>query len=166
MYKINDLVIYRRDVCRVVGQEVSPSSGEDCYVLTPYETDDGSVRMLVPVSNKGGHLRDVITPAEAELLMENLDRIQPLVDKPANMKSQYVAMLKGDDIEDLIRVIKTAYMRNRTRMDNHKKLAAIDGEYLGRAQNYLLKELSVSYQKDYKTVEEDFLESLRRHGIG
>ena len=105
MYSIDDLVIYRRDVCRVAGRETSQVSGEDCYVLTPYASDDGSVRMLVPVSNKGGHLRDIITPPEAEALMERIGSIEPLVDKPANMKSQYVAMLRGDSIEDLIRVI-------------------------------------------------------------
>ncbi len=165
MYDIDDLVIYRRDVCRVIGTAKSPSTGEECYILTPYETVDGSVRMTVPVANRGGHIRDVITPDEAQALMDRIGTIEPLVDKPANMKSQYVAMLKGDEIEDLIRVIKTACMRNRVRMDNHKKLAAIDGEYLGRAQDYLLKELSVTYGKCYEEVKEDFVANLRKHGI-
>ena len=166
MYSIDDLVICRRDVCRVAGRETSQVSGEDCYVLTPYASDDGSVRMLVPVSNKGGHLRDIITPPEAEALMERIGSIEPLVDKPANMKSQYVAMLRGDSIEDLIRVIKTASMRNKARMENHKKLAAIDGEYLAKAMDYILKELSVAYGKGYDEIKEDFLASLRSCGIG
>ena len=32
MYKINDVVIYKRDVCRVVGREKSGFTGEKCYI--------------------------------------------------------------------------------------------------------------------------------------
>ena len=61
MYKINDVVVYKRDVCRVVGREKSGFTGEKCYILVPYHNTDGSTRMQVPVSNKAGHLRDLIT---------------------------------------------------------------------------------------------------------
>ena len=30
MYKINDVVVYKRDVCRVVGREKSGFTGEKC----------------------------------------------------------------------------------------------------------------------------------------
>ena len=144
MYKINDIVVYRRDVCKVVGKHRSDFTGEQCYILVPYMQQDGSVRMQVPVANKGGHLRDLITPEEIDQLIKDTPDIEMLVNKPANMKSQYAALLKGDEISDLIRIIKTSYSRNQARLEQHKKLASIDDEYLRKAEQYLYAELSVS----------------------
>ena len=162
MYKKNDVVVYRRDVCRVSGKEKSDMTGEQCYVLEPYDKNEANMKMLVPVSNKAGHLRDLITPEEIKALIKNYDDVEPLEDKPANMKSQYVAMLKGDSIEDLIRIIKTSYMRNKARMDSHKKLAAIDGEYLEKAETYLFKELGVSLGKSLEQAKEYFIKEVQK----
>lgn len=56
MYKVNDVVVYRRNVCKIVGRKKSDLTGEQCYVLEPYIDPDGSVRMMVPVSNRGGNI--------------------------------------------------------------------------------------------------------------
>ncbi len=64
MYKVDDVVVFRRNVCRVVGREISDMTGEDCYVLEPYHRVEGSMVMKVPVSNKAGHLRDVMSKDE------------------------------------------------------------------------------------------------------
>ena len=100
MYKIDDVVVYRRNVCRVVGQCTSDLTGEDCYILEPYSLQDGSTRMKVPVANKGGHLRDLITREEIDRLIGRFHTIECLENKPANMKSQYAALLKGDEPEE------------------------------------------------------------------
>lgn len=162
MYKKNDIVVYRRDVCRVTGKEKHDLTGEQCYVLAPYDTNDGSIRMLVPVSNKAGHLRDLITTDEIKKLIKRFPDVEPLEDKPANMKSQYVTMLKGSSIEDLIRIMKTSYMRNKIRLDNHKKLAAIDGEYLDKAEGYLFKELSVTLGKSVEETKDYFMKEVTK----
>ena len=113
MYKINDIVVYKRDVCKVIGKHRSDFTGEQCYILVPYNQQDGSVKMQVPVSNKGGHLRNLITEHEIDELIASTPFLEELENKPANMKSQYAALMKGDDIMDLIRIIKTSYGRNR-----------------------------------------------------
>ncbi|MBQ9048724.1 MAG: hypothetical protein IJ120_12580 [Solobacterium sp.] len=161
MYNINDVVVYRRDVCRVVDKIKSDMTGELCYVLEPFHGADGSVRMQVPVANKAGHLRDLITKEGIEELMQNVHSIETLEDKPANMKSQYVALLKGDDITDLIRIIKTSYQRNKARQDSHKKLAAIDGEYLNKAEHYLFSELAVALNMTFEESKEFFEEKMK-----
>ena len=60
MYRINDVVVYRRDVCKVVAKKKSDFTGEMCYVLVPYDSTDRTVTMQVPVSNRAGHLRDLV----------------------------------------------------------------------------------------------------------
>ena len=158
MYKINDIVVYRRDVCRVIGRHRSDFTGEQCYILVPYANQDGSVKMQVPIANKGGHLRDLITREEIDKLIKSTPDIELLENKPANMKSVYANLLKGDEISDLIRIIKTSYLRNQARLEANKKIASIDDEYLRKAEKYLYEEIAVSLGLSYeesKTFFED-----------
>ena len=156
MYKVNDIVVYRRDVCKIIGKHRSDFTGEMCYEMVPYMVQDGSIKMLVPVSNRGGHLRDLITKEEVDALIKEAAGIKALANKPANMKSQYANLLKGDDINDLICIIKTSYGRNKARMEQHKKLASIDDEYLQKAEKYLYDEISVALGMDYEEAKEYF----------
>ena len=162
MYKVNDVVVYRRDVCKIVGKHKSDFTGEQCYILVPYYNQDGSVRMQVPVSNKAGHLRDLVTKDEIHDLIQNTPDIETLVNKPANMKSQYSALLKTDDLSDLVRIIKTSYGRNKIRMEQHKKLASIDDEYLQRAEKYLYDEISVALNLSYDESKQYFEDEVAK----
>lgn len=157
MYQVNDVVVFRRKVCRVIGKEKSDFTGEMCYVLEPYNAEAGqSVRMLVPVSNKGGHLRSLATKQEIDDLCRRADDVELLESKPANMKSLYAAIMKGDSLDELVSVIKTSYLRNHERALNHKKLASIDEEYLKKAADFLYSEMSVALGIPYEDCADYF----------
>ena len=160
MYKVNDIVVYRRDVCKIIGKHRSDFTGEQCYILVPYDKQDGSVKMQVPVSNKGGHLRSLITKEEIDRLIEETPDIERLENKPANMKSQYAALLKGDEPEELMRIIKTSYLRNKERLESHKKLASIDGEYMRKAEQYLFEEFAVALETTFDQAKDYFEKQL------
>ena len=162
MYNINDVVVYRRDVCQVADLRKSDTTGELCYVLVPYGSTDGSMTMQVPVSNKGGHLRDLISREQIDELIVNTPDIETLESKPANMKSQYAALMKGDSLEDLVCIIKTSYLRNDERMKNHKKLASIDAEYLEKAEKLLFSELSIALGMPYEESKAFFEKEVAR----
>ena len=162
MYKIDDIVVYRRDVCRVADIKVSERTGEECYVLVPYGSTDNSVTMQVPVSNKAGHLRSLVTREEIDDLIVSAPGIETLESKPANMKSQYAALMKGDSLEDLICIIKTSFLRNDERQKNHKKLASIDNEYLEKAEKLLYTELSVALGMSYEECKEFFEKEVEK----
>lgn len=162
MYKINDIVVYKRDVCRVVGKHRSDFTGELCYILIPYNNMDGSTKMQVPVSNKGGHLRDLITMEEIRELIEKAPAIETLENKPANMKAQYANLLKGDSLQDLVCIIKTSYGRNQQRIEQHKKLASVDDEYLQRAEKYLFDEMAVAMHCSYEEAKRYFNEEVAK----
>ena len=112
--------------------------------------------MQVPIANKAGHLRALITKEEIEELINATAHIDLLENKPANMKSQYANLLKTDDIHDLIAIIKTSYSRNQVRIENHKKTASVDDEYLQKAENYLFNELAVALDMSYDAAKEYF----------
>lgn len=163
MYKINDVVVYRRDVCKVVGKQRSDFTGEKCYVLVPYYKDDGSIKMQVPMSNKGGHLRDLVTKEEIRKLIKETPDIELLESKPANMKSQYANLIKSDSLQDLVCIIKTSYSRNKERMDQHKKLASIDDEYLQKAEEYLYNELAVALGMSFEEAKDYFSKEVAKY---
>lgn len=161
-YKPGDVVVYRREVCKVVKIAKSDFTGEKVYILEPYINQNVSVRMQVPLTNKGGHLRDLITADEIKQLIRETPDIEMLESKSANMKSQYAALIKGDDIKDLIRIIKTSYMRNRERLSSHKKMTTIDDEYLQKAENYLYTEIGVSLDLSYDESKYFFEDAVRK----
>ena len=95
---------------------------------------------------------------EIDELIKSTPDIELLENKPANMKSVYANLLKGDEISDLIRIIKTSYLRNQARLEANKKIASIDDEYLRKAEKYLYEEIAVSLGLSYeesKTFFED-----------
>ncbi len=161
-YKPGDVVVYRREVCRVTKIAKSDFTKEKCYILEPYRGNDQSVRMQVPIANKGGHLRDLSTKEDIDALIRNVPDIEMLENKPANMKSQYAALMNGDALEDLIRIIKTSYMRNQQRLSNHKKLASIDDEYLQKAERYLYEEIGVALGMDFDESKAYFESEVRK----
>ena len=165
-YKKGDIVMYKRDVCRVVRIGESDYTGEKCYILVPTARPDGSIKMQVPVSNKSGHLRDLITRDEIRELIRKTPDVETLVSKPANMKSQYAALMHSDDVLDLDRIIKTSYERNQERIASHKKLASIDDEYLRRAEKYLYNEISASTGMSFDESKEYFESEVKKEEAG
>lgn len=154
--------MYKREVCRIVGKEKSTFSGEKCYILVPYNSEDGSIRMQVPIANKAGHIRDLITKDEIQELIQETPNIETLENKSANMKSQYANLLKTDNIADLVCIIKTSYLRNKARLDAHKKAASVDDEYLQKAEKYLFDELSVVLGMSFDEAKEYFNDEVNK----
>lgn len=161
-YKKGDIVVFRRDVCKVVNIAKSDFTGEKCYVMVPYLKQDGSVKMQVPVSNKAGHLRDLSTKEEILGLIKMVNDVETIESKPANMKSQYAALLKTDDIKDLICIMKTTYIRNRERMLNNKKPASVDHEYFEKAEYYLFNEIAVVLDMSYDEAKAYFTSEVEK----
>ena len=155
MYQVDDIVVYRRDVCKVVGTQKNEMTQQMFYILVPYEKQDGSVRIQVPV-NGTGLLRNVVTKEEVRQLIERTPYIETLESKPANMKSQYAAVLKGDSLTDLVCIIKTSFLRNKERLEQHKKLASIDDEYMQKAEHLLFSELSIALGMSYEEAKQYF----------
>ena len=144
------------------GKEASDFTKEKCYVLVPFANPDGSVKMQVPISDKGGHLRDMITKEEIQDLIEAIKNQDPVESKTSNLKSQYSNLLNSDSLEDLVRIIKTSYQRNQQRIAQNKRTASIDDEYLHKAEKYLFNEIAASLNISYEEAGQYFKEQVNR----
>ena len=151
MYNIGDYVIYKRDVCCIKDVE------EKYYVI--YPLTDNSLTIKVPIDTK---FRDLITKEECEKLINSIPNIDIIKDDKY-IENEYKKLIDSGNLEDLIKIIKTTYLRNKNRLDSHKKIGEKDDKYFKKAQKLLYTEMQISLGLTYDEVEnyiKDKVESL------
>ena len=162
MYKVNDYVVYKKDVCKVKEIRENKLNGNCYYVLIPI--CDESLIIDVPVDNKMGYLRDVLSKKDADNLIDNIVNIEPL----SNMDSKYIEntykdLFHNGTQEDLIKIIKTTYLRNEDRIKNRKKLSEKDSDYFNQAEKYLYNELSIVYNMSFEEVKDYIIHKVEEN---
>ena len=140
MYKVGDYVVYKRDVC------VIKNLKEDSYVLSP--VDDDTLKITVKVSNNS--IRDLIDKKDCEKLIKSIPNIDIIKESDKNLENKYKSLLSSGNIEDLIKIIKTTYLRNENRLSNHKKIGEKDDAYFKKAEKLLYNEISISLGMSYE----------------
>lgn len=145
MYKIGDYLVYRKDVCLVKDIIKKHFNDEDYYILEP--VNDNSLKIEIPTSNK--NIRELMTKSEVEALIKEIPSITVIETENKLIENDYKQLLKDASREDLVKVIKTTYMRNKLRLDNKKTKSDKDDTYFKLAEKYLYTELSVVLDMSY-----------------
>lgn len=154
MYQKGDYLVYRKDVCVV--KDILEMRGEAYYALSPLSDD--SLSLKVPASNE--FLRNVLTKDEAENLIEHMSEIETLDLNEKMLEHEYQALLASSSLEDLIKIIKTTYLRNLKRVDEGKKIGEKDDFYFKKAEKLLYTELSISLNLSYDETKEYIVNKL------
>ena len=147
MYKINDYVIYKREVC-----VVKDLNNQDYYTLENKE--DTSLKISIPVSQETQLLRHLATFDEISNTLDHINDIPTLNINERNLEEQYKLLLQGTTIENLIKIIKTAYIRNEIRKNNHKHLSDTDTSYQELAEQFLFNEIAYAMNISYDAAKE------------
>lgn len=141
MYKTNDYIIYRHDVCKI--KDIKEINGNTYYVISPI--DDNSLIINTPINNKMGYIRDIISKKEANEIIDSIPNIEPIdIINEKNVELTYKELLNKATFENLIKIIKTTYERNNYRLSNKKKISEKDDTYFKLAEKYLYNELATS----------------------
>ena len=102
MFKKDDYVVYKRDVCKIREIRNNKLNGNDYYILVPI--DDDSLIIDVPTDNKLGYLKSIITKEEATKLINNIPNITPLENiDDKYLERKYKDLLYNGTHEDLIK---------------------------------------------------------------
>ncbi len=148
MYKANSYVVYKKDVCKIKEIRKNKLNGIEYYILSPI--DDKSLIIDVPTDNKMGYLRKIISKKDAEQLINNIPNIKPLTNiDDKYIERKYKELLASGIHENLIKIIKTTYLRNNERIKNNKKISEKDSNYFHQAEKYLYNELAISLHMDF-----------------
>ena len=147
MYQIGEIIIYGSNgACRVekvgsVEMEGLPKE-KIYYTLKPVYANGGTV--FTPVDNQKVKMRPVLTAKEADELIKRIREIDILwVKDEKNREQIYKDAIRTCDCEDLIKIIKTLYLRKKARLKAGKKVTSSDAKYLHLAEESLYGELSV-----------------------
>lgn len=158
MYKIGEYVVYKRDVCKI--EDIKNVRNQDYYVLIPMS--DKSLKITVPVDNKFGLLRNLITKEELEKLIEIIPNISIVECNDKMIENEYRTLMNSGKHEDLISIIKTTYLRNKERLDNNKKIGDKDNSYFELAEKYLYNEFSIVLNMSYEDTKKYVIDKVSK----
>ena len=150
MFKKNDYVVYKRNVCKIKEIKQNHYKGKDYYVLTPI--DDETLTIDIPIENK--LIRPIMNKEEAIKLIEKIKDINIIQTNDKIIEMEYKNLMKSNKMEDLIKIIKTSYLRNDNRKKNGKKITEKDDTYFKAAESILYNELSLSLGMTFDKTKE------------
>ena len=117
--------------------------------------------VYVPVDSPKESMRKVLEREEAEKLIKEIPNIPLLVITNDKLSEQmYRECIRTNDCEDLVRIIKTIYMRKQKRIQAGRKVTAVDAKYFHMAEENLYGELAVALNISRKEVEDYIVEVI------
>ena len=150
MYKINDYIVYLKDVYKIVDIKKKYIKNIDYYILEPIS--DPSLKVKIPTNNKA--IRNLITKDEVNNIIDNIVNINPLDIDDKNIEIEYKKLLVNPTHDNLIKIIKTTYLRNNNRINSKRKISDIYKNYFEQAEKYLYNEFSIVLNKSIEDTKE------------
>lgn len=157
MFGIGEFVVCgNKGVCSVENITTLNISGVDkdrkYYILKPLYLAGSTV--YVPVDSPKESMRPVFTREEAEGLIQKIPEIELLSIINDKLSEQvYKECLKKNEPVELVRIIKTIYLRKQKRIEAGRKITAVDAKYFHIAEESLYGELAVALDMSRSEVE-------------
>lgn len=147
-----DYIVYRKETCKIIGKE------DGYYKLVP--VNDTSIKYKVPVDSN--FLKKVITKEEIDRLLLEIPEINTIDLGEKQIEQEYKELMKSGTHEDLVKIIKTSYLRNQIRILNNKRISEIDDEYFRRAEKYLYEEIGTVLNLSFENTKEYIINKLKK----
>lgn len=160
MFTIGDYIVYKKDVCEIKDIKKKHFNDQDYYILAP--VTDQSLKIEVPTLNKNGFIRELITKENLEKVIKKIPDIEVIDIHEKLIEKEYKKLMLSGTYEDLIKIIKTSYGRNKVRIDNNKKISDRDDRYFKQAEKYLYTEFSIVLNKDYDETKKYIIDKVTK----
>lgn len=158
MFKINDYVVYKKEVCKIIDIRKNHMNNMDYYILIP--VFDESLKIDVPTNNRCGFLRELLSKDEVLKIIKNIPNIKEIETNDRMIENEYKILLQNGTHEDLIKIIKTTYLRNKNRLNQNKKISETDDKYFKLAERYLYSEFSIILNMNLEETKEFIINKL------
>lgn len=117
------------------------------YMMQPCKKPEALV--YAPVGTLKVNMRPIMSKDEAHDFIDHFTDIEVLnIRSNKHREEAFKECIKSCDPEELMRVIKTIYLRRDRREKQGKKLTLTDIHYLKQAENILFVELALTLDKD------------------
>ncbi len=164
MFNIGEYIIYgTKGVCRVMDITTMKLDGvpkdTKYYILQPFHQN--SSRIFVSVDNQKTIMRKTLSKAEADNLIDEIPEISEItVENEKAKEEKYKECLRSCQCRELVRIIKTLYLRKVERLKAGKKITTTDEKYLKMAEDQLYAELSVALDVPAENMREYITERV------
>lgn len=163
MFKINDTIIYdSHGVCTVKAVETHNFTGENMEYYVLQQIKAPANKFYVPTSNENlvEKMRRVYSPLEIDELILNMpDEECVWIDDDIQRKNEFRRIISGGDRHELVRLIKSLYLRREKLSKESKRLHIADEKFLSDAENMLHSEFAYSLD----IPKEQVLDYIRQH---
>jgi CarD family transcriptional regulator len=153
MYNIGDAVMYGAyGICKISSIEKRDFTGEtkEYYVLKHIISDKNT--FYVPTDNED-ILKSVCSKAEVDALIAHMNAEGLIwIENDNSRKEEYSRIIRYGDKKEMIRLIKTLYLRRKELLADKKKLRSSDEQYLSIAENMLFEEFAYALDIDRSAV--------------
>lgn len=157
MYNVGDVVVYKKDVCKIKEIKKNYFFDHDYYIMHPI--DDDSLTINVPVECSSD-MRYVISKEEGEKLIAVIPSIEVIETNENDIEYEYKKLLQEGSLENLVKVIKTTYLRDQERLSQNKKIGEKDDSYFQKVEKRLYQELSISFQMSFDDTKQYVIDSV------
>ena len=140
MFDIGNFVVYKKDVCKIVGIKEKYYKDIDYFSLEPVFDDT----LKIDIPKNSNLLRSVLSKEEVEKIINRIPNIDVIMANDKMLENEYKKLLHDGGYDGLIMIIKTTYIRNNDRINSKKKISEKDETYFNLAEKYLYNEFAVS----------------------
>lgn len=169
MFEVGEYIIYgNTGVCRVaeIKKMAPPGTKADklYYALDPVY--DKGRRVYTPVSNEKVLMRKILTAKEADELINSVSQIDTLQIRDEKLREEkYKEAMRTCSCVEWVRMIKTLYLRGKSRQAEGKKITSSDARYLHLAEENLYGELSIALKIPKDKVEDFITQRVETFGV-
>ncbi|MGN1371096.1 MAG: hypothetical protein ACI4XM_02290 [Candidatus Coprovivens sp.] len=161
MYKINDIIIYKREVCIINKIKNNYYNGKDYYSVSPIS--DKTLTLNIPTDSP--QIKNLLTKKEALNIIEKIPTINEIKADDKSLENIYKELLSTDKEEDLVKIIKTTYLRNKKRVDSGKKIGDKDDIYFKKAESLLYNSLATSLNMTFNECKEYIINHIDKKEV-
>ena len=156
MYKVDDMVMYGSfGICKVTAIEKRDLTGEEQeYYILKHINSEKNI-FYVPTNNDVAlsKMHPICSKAEVDELIPHMNSEGLIwIDNDSKRKEEYSRIIKDADKHEIIRLIKTLYLRRKELAESGKKLRSTDENYLSLAENMLFEEFAYALDIDKSEV--------------
>ena len=150
-----------KDVCEVEEVKTKYIKDIDYYVLSPIV--DKSLKIQIPTNSQA--TRNLISKERIEEIIRSIPTIDIIKSDSKTLENEYKQLMQQGTHENLIKIIKTTYLRNKERIDKNKKTTDKDNYYFNQAESYLYNEFSVVLNLSYEETKEYIISEVQKLNI-
>ncbi|MGN0308373.1 MAG: CarD family transcriptional regulator [Lachnospiraceae bacterium] len=152
MFQEKEMIVYgSHGICEVehIGKLNMPMIDPNKLYYTLQPCKEKASVIYAPVENNKTIMRKILTKEEAQKLLEHVPQVDTLwIANEREREACYKEAIKSCNCEELLRIIKTLYLRKQKRIEDGKKPTAIDERYFQQAEEQLYGELSFVLKLD------------------